>query len=226
MIFREKFERMNQFIWIRRFRKMGWRIGACREISATLSGDDDDDASLDARQFSSLIVADTWRSVTPPEVFSLTVSDAWRSWRCCCCEIETFFVSSSSFESNPESGRSHSDPRCRWFPGTAQEPETVGWVWVRLFSAASTSLTFFSSIIQSARWWSKVAPLAASSFGSRTRVLECTSTCLSDVQWPVLWNYDVGNFTPQVVKGYVGVYVILILVSFFVKKNSIFLRNL
>jgi hypothetical protein len=50
---------MNQFMWIRLFRMMGWRIGACLDISATLSGDDDDDVSLDGRPFSSLMAAET-----------------------------------------------------------------------------------------------------------------------------------------------------------------------
>ena len=88
-----------------------------------------------------------------------------------------FFDSSSSLESNPESGRSHSEPLCRWPPGTdvtaAADVTAVVMDWFRenVF-CSSTSLVFFSSIIQSAKWWSSVAPFAASSFGSRKGVLE------------------------------------------------------
>ena len=94
-----------------------------------------------------------------------------------------FLDSSSSLESNPESGRSHSEPLCRWPPGTTVTAAAgvaavvMDWFRENVF-CSSTSLVFFSSIIQSAKWWSSVAPFAASSFGSRKGVLEWVSqTC-------------------------------------------------
>ena len=87
--------------------------------------------------------------------------------------LRLVLLSSSSFESKPESGRSHSEPRWRW------TPEGPGWGWggfgsvsLLVLISSSTSLVFFSSIIQSAKWWSNVAPLAASSFGSRNGILK------------------------------------------------------